>query len=155
MDDIDRKILNILQDDFPLTVHPYKDIAEMIGLTEAEVLNRIQVLKDTGIIRRIGGVINARGMGWTTTLCAMTVPEHRIDEVAQRINQERGVTHNYLRDHQLNMWFTLIAPSPEEASLILQQIERDTSIHIVEFPALQSYKIKVSFDMGEGMVYDE
>lgn len=154
MDRVDRKILDLLQQDFPLTVEPYKELARQVGRSEEEVLERIARLKEAGIIRRIGGIINARGLGWVTTLCAVSVPEDRIEEIAQRINAEPGVTHNYLRDHELNMWFTLIAPSHQEIEAILDKIETDTDLSIHNFPAAQTYKIKVSFDMRRGMIYD-
>lgn len=154
MDRVDRKILDLLQQDFPLTVEPYKELARQVGRSEEEVLERIARLKEAGIIRRIGGIINARGLGWVTTLCAVSVPEDRIEEITQRINAEPGVTHNYLRDHELNMWFTLIAPSHQEIEAILDKIETDTDLSIHNFPAAQTYKIKVSFDMRRGMIYD-
>lgn len=145
----DREILNILQADFPLTAMPYGDVAVRVNLSEAEVLARIQVMKDSGLIRRIGGIMDARSLGFYSTLCACKVPEERIDAVAQLINHQPGVTHNYIREHEYNMWFTLTAPSPGEAGRILQDLQSDAGIEIVSMPAKSLFKIKVSFEMSE------
>lgn len=145
----DREILNILQADFPLTTSPYRDVAKSLNLDEEEVIARIQAMKNSGLIRRIGGIMDARSLGFYSTLCACKVPEQRIDEVAGIINQQKGVTHNYIRDHEYNMWFTLTAPSQDEAMQILKSLQNDAGIEVISMPAKQVYKIKVSFEMSE------
>ena len=145
----DREILNILQADFPLTTRPYLEVAEKMNLDEEEVITRIQAMKKSGLIRRIGGIMDARSLGFYSTLCACKVPEQRIDEVAEIINWQKGVTHNYIRDHEYNMWFTLTAPSQDEAMQILHSLQSDAGIEVISMPAKQVYKIKVSFEMSE------
>ncbi len=145
----DREILNILQADFPLTTSPYRDVAKSLNLDEEEVIARIQAMKKSGLIRRIGGIMDARSLGFYSTLCACKVPEQRIDEVAGIINRQKGVTHNYIRDHEYNMWFTLTAPSQDEAMQILKSLQNDAGIEVISMPAKQVYKIKVSFEMSE------
>lgn len=146
-DEVDRKILDIIQNDFPLAVRPFSVMADRLSLSEAELMNRIADMKNSGLIRRIGGIMDSRNLGYYSTLCAVTVPEVRIEEVARIINQQPGVTHNYLRDHDYNMWFTLTMPSYEETVSILQELETSVGLNIISMPAEKVYKIKVSFNM--------
>ncbi len=145
--DIDREILDLLQNNFPLAVQPYLEAANILGISEEELIERIAAMKKSGLIRRIGGVMDSGKMGYYSTLCAVTVPEGRISEVADVINQISGVTHNYLRDHYYNIWFTLTSPTRIEAIETLQQLERVLGLNIINMPTQKVYKIKVSFDM--------
>jgi DNA-binding Lrp family transcriptional regulator len=97
MDNTDKKLLDIIQDEFPLTSEPYREIASLLGVSEEEVILRLRKLKDKGIIRRIGAIFDSKKLGYCSTLCAMKVPAQRVDEVAQIVNEYPGVTHNYLR----------------------------------------------------------
>ncbi len=106
MDQVDQKLLEILQYDFPLTVDPWKDIAEKIGLSEEEVLKRIKKLKEEGVIRRIGGVIDGKKIGYKSTLIAVMVDEENLQKVVDYLNSLIAVTHNYLRDGEWNLWCT-------------------------------------------------
>jgi len=146
-DDIDRKILDLLQNDFPLAVRPFAAMADSLSIGEAELISRIAVMKDSGLIRRIGGIMDSRNLGFYSTLCAVSVPEGQIEEAALIINQQPGVTHNYKRDHDYNMWFTLTVPSRGEADTILQELESSLGLDIISMPAEKVYKIKVSFKM--------
>lgn len=145
---LDRKILDLLQKDFPIDAEPYRVMAERLQCSESEIIDRIQDMKVSGIIRRIGAVLDAKKMGFYSTLCACKVPEDRIEEVAAIINKQPGVTHNYLRDHQYNIWFTLTAASISAANMIIEQMECDSGIEIISMPATKVFKIKVSFEMG-------
>jgi len=147
-EDVDRKILDILQNDFPLAIQPYQEMSKRLNISEEELLTRIGAMKASGVIRRIGGIMDSRNLGFYSTLCAVTVPEARIEEAAEVINQLRGVTHNYLRDHEYNMWFTLTMPSLEELEAKLSELETLLGLKIINMPAQKVYKIKVSFDMG-------
>lgn len=149
LDWLDRQLLNLMQNDFPLTPRPYLDMARKFDISEEEVLNRIQAMKQSGIIRRTGAILDSRKMGFYSTLCACRVEEERIDEVAAIINRQKGVTHNYVRDHYYNIWFTLTALSPDEAIETLKDIEQIAGIKILIMPAIKTYKIKVSLNMGE------
>ncbi|MDD2585467.1 MAG: AsnC family transcriptional regulator [Syntrophomonadaceae bacterium] len=146
---LDKQILNILQKEFPLSEKPYEEIALRLNISENEVLQRIKELKDNGIIRRIGAVMESKKLGFYSTLCACKVPEDRIAKVALVINNEKGVTHNYIRDHYYNLWFTLTVSSAESADKIIKNIEQELHIDIKSMPALKVYKIKVLFEMGE------
>ena len=150
LDDTDRKILNHIQSDFPITSRPYRSIANDLGLTEKDVINRITRLKKSGIIRRIGGNFFPEKLGFVSTLCAAKVPEDKIETFAQAVNRYPGVTHNYQRDNTFNIWFTFIAPSMEEIEEKLKEISRKTGIKdIINLPAIDVFKIKAQFDLSD------
>ncbi|MGI6453450.1 MAG: Lrp/AsnC family transcriptional regulator [Syntrophomonadaceae bacterium] len=144
----ERRVLNILQEDFPLSETPFADMATKIGVDEDTLLATIEKLKNQGIIRRIGGVIDSNQFGFVSTLCAVKVPEPRIEEVAAIINKYPGVTHNYLRDHDYNIWFTLTCPSDKTLNQVIASLEAETDCKIEKMPAEKVFKIKVLFDMG-------
>ena len=148
MDDINRAILNSIQSDFPLTPRPYQTIAENLGLSEDDVLSRLKHLKKEGIIRRIGGNFVPEKLGFVSTLCAARVPENKIDSFAAIVNQYQGVTHNYQRDNEFNVWFTFIAPSMDDIHKNLDKIRLETGINdIINLPATKVFKIKAQFDL--------
>lgn len=147
LESIDRQILNLLQNDFPVAAQPYKVMAERLGISEEEVMARIGMMKSVGIIRRIGGIMDTRSLGYYSTLCTAMVPASEVDEAAEVINRLPGVTHNYLRDHAYNLWFTLTVPAREEADRILAELESTLGIEIVSMPAETVFKIRVNFDM--------
>jgi DNA-binding Lrp family transcriptional regulator len=146
IDDIDRDILNRIQSGFPITTRPYRTIAEDLGLSESEVLKRISRLKASGIIRRIGGNFTPEKLGFVSTLCAAKVPEEKIKQFAEVVNQYPGVTHNYRRENTYNIWFTFIAPSMDEINANLEQIAAETGVSdILNLPATRVFKIKAEF----------
>jgi DNA-binding Lrp family transcriptional regulator len=148
IDDVDRTILNRIQSDFPLTKRPYLSIAENIGLTENEVIKRLEQLKKKGIIRRIGGNFVPEKLGFVSTLCAAKVPEDKIERFARTVNRYPGVTHNYQRDNKYNIWFTFIARSMDEIKGNLEDISRETGVkEILNLPATKMYKIRAHFDL--------
>jgi DNA-binding Lrp family transcriptional regulator len=146
LDDLDKAILNLIQSSFPITPRPYAAVGESLGLSEAEVVARVQRMLEDGVIRRLGANFNSRKLGYTSTLCAAQVPPEQIDRFIQVVNQYPGVTHNYLRRHRLNIWFTLIAESTDRIAEILGQIAGQTGIPaIYSFPAKRIFKIQVDF----------
>lgn len=148
LDHTDRKILQVIQSNFPLAERPYLVIAEKVGISEQEVLERIGRMQEAGIIRRLGGLFDSRKLGYTGTLCAMRVPPEDIDRVAEIINSYQGVTHNYLRDHDYNMWFTLLANSETRIKAILDEIAQQTGISdILSLPSQRVFKVRVNFDI--------
>ena len=149
LDQLDKRLLNMIQEDFPLVAEPYALLGERLGISGAAVLERLRRLMSRGIIRRLGPVFESRKLGYHGTLCAMTVPKERIEEVAAVVNSFPGITHNYLREHQMNMWFTVLAASREELDDILAQIRARAGINeIMELPAEKVYKIKARFNAG-------
>ncbi len=145
MDDIDRKLLNEIQSRFPIEPHPYRVIGNRIGIEEAEVLARIAKLRADGIIRRIGASIDSRRIGFVSTLLAAKVPPDKFDSFVRIVNSCPGVTHNYERKHDINVWFTLISPSHEEKLRTIERLSKETGIEIMEFPARRIFKIRVDF----------
>ena len=148
MDDIDRKILNDIQSGFPISPRPYLDIGALLGIPEHEVIERVRRLKAEGKIRRIGGSLNSRKLGFKSTLCAARVSEDRIDDFVERVNSYKGVTHNYLRNSDYNIWFTFIAPTAADIENALKEISEKTGVNdILNMPSERMFKIKVDFDV--------
>jgi len=100
MDSADRKLLNLLQTDFPLVARPYAEVALQLGTSENDAIARVKRLASSGIIRKIGPILDSRALGYASTLAAMAVPENQIDRVAEIVNSFPGVTHNYIREAQ-------------------------------------------------------
>lgn len=148
MEVIDKKLLTIMQSDFPVTNKPYQRIADMLGISEAEVIGRLRRLKEEGIIRRVGGVFDSRKLGYYSTLCALKVPEEELEETAAIVNKLPGVTHNYVRNHSYNMWFTLIAPSETDINNTIKDLKEKTRVkEIMNLPAVNFFKVRVKFDL--------
>ena len=148
LDDSDRAILNRIQSDFPVASRPYQVIADELGLTEREVIGRVRRLKQSGIIRRIGGNFVPGKLGYVSTLCAARVPADQVARFAEAVNRHPGVTHNYLRENHFNVWFTFIALSMEEIEAKLREISAETGIaEILNLPATHVFKIKAQFDV--------
>ncbi|HZK54996.1 MAG TPA: Lrp/AsnC family transcriptional regulator [Desulfosporosinus sp.] len=147
MDSTDRALLNAIQNQFPIAVHPYQILGEAVGTTEEDAFIRIQRLRQEGIIRRLGGVFDSRRLGYYSTLCAAKVPEEKIPTLAKLLEGMPGVTHNYIRDHEYNVWFTLIARSKSVAESTLQTIREVLQVsEIHSLPASRIFKINVNFD---------
>lgn len=148
MDDIDRRILNRIQKAFPVCEEPFRVIGGELGLGEREVLERIRRLKAEGVIRRIGAVIDPKKLGFVSTLCAARVPEEKVRDFVEVVNRYRGVTHNYRRNHDYNIWFTFIAESPEALERVLEEIKAGTGVDdIVSMPAKRTFKINAAFEL--------
>ena len=146
IDKEDRMILNEIQKKFPITQRPYLGLARKLKLKEKDVIERVQKLKDVGIIRRIGASFSAKAVGFSSTLCAARVPPDKIEEFVSVVNTYPGVTHNYEREGELNIWFTLIAPSRKRIKRILTEISRQTGVKgILDLPATKTFKISVDF----------
>ena len=150
LDAQDKQILDIIQSHFPIDPRPYAVVGEQVGLTEAEVLARVRKLKGDGVIRRMGANFGSKQLGWKSTLCGAEVPQDKLDLFVAEVNKHPGVTHNYLRAHQFNVWFALIAPTEADVEAILADITARTGVEIMNLPASTLFKIKVDFNMGGG-----
>jgi DNA-binding Lrp family transcriptional regulator len=149
LDDIDRRLLDIIQTDFPLCPRPYAELGRRLGIAEKKALDRVRALRKKQVIRRLGANFQSSGLGFVSTLCAAKVPEERLENFIAVVNAEPGVTHNYLRGHSYNVWFTLISPSREEARAVLDGITERTGVPVLNLPATRIYKIRVDFRMAE------
>ncbi|TEB10701.1 AsnC family transcriptional regulator [Pelotomaculum propionicicum] len=149
LDSLDRKLLKIIQADFPLVPEPYRAIGEALEITEDEVIARIKNMVDSGLIRRLGGIFDSRRLGYRGALCAVKTDSDSISQVAAVVNSFSGVTHNYLREHDYNMWFTILAESEEKLEEIISEINKHPLIQeIIVLPAEKIFKIKVNFDLA-------
>lgn len=147
MDSLDRQLLDIIQTDFPLCPRPYAELGQRLGIAEQEAFDRVRALKASKIIRRLGANFQSAKLGFVSTLCAAKVPDDKMDDFVARVNACPGVTHNYLREHAYNIWFTLISPSREESQATLDAIAAATGIAILNLPATRLFKIRVDFRM--------
>jgi DNA-binding Lrp family transcriptional regulator len=149
MDDIDRKLLNEIQSDFPITKRPYEDLGDRLDRSEEEILKRVERLRKEGIIRRIGGNFDSKRLGFATTLCAAKVPDDKINRFVEVVNQYPEVTHNYLRGHHYNIWFTLVAHDVKVINRYIEEIIQYTGVReILNLPAVRTFKILVDFDLA-------
>jgi DNA-binding Lrp family transcriptional regulator len=150
MDNIDKKILNKIQRDFPIVDRPYLNIAHDLGISEQEVIDRITNLSHQKILRKIGASIAPRTIGYTTTLVAASVCADKLEDVVAEINNYPEVTHNYGRENEFNLWFTLVCPNRDEISRLCNKIsEMDGVKSLLELPATHLFKLDVFFDMTE------
>jgi len=145
LDEIDRKLINLIQLNFPISKNPFEEIAETIGTTEEIVLFKLNRLKENGIVRRIGPIINTRGIGGTNTLAAVKVSEDEINKAAEVINKYDEVSHNYLRNEEYNVWFTVSAPTQERLDQILYEIQTELNCPLLNLPTVNQFKIQVNF----------
>ena len=148
-DQTDLAILNALQDDLPLVSRPWKAIAERLGITETDIISRINRLKDSGIIRAISPILESRHLGLhAATLVALHVPEDRMDEIAAIISSYAEVSHNFQRDHYYSLWFTIAAQNGEGIRNVLDEILQQTGIpesDVLDLPTIKKIKIDVRF----------
>ena len=148
MDAIDKKLLNLLQKEFPLEEEPFRLIGERCGISEDEVLARVRRMKEKGVIRRIGAVFDGKKLGRASTLCAARVPEDKLQSFVHIVSAEKGVTHNYRRRHEYNVWFTVTAANTEELQALLSDVKKKTGVtDMLDMRAVRTFKIDASFDV--------
>jgi siroheme decarboxylase len=150
MSGLAQKLLDRIQSGFPLTPTPYADLATEFHTTETEIIATIKALKESGVIRRIGASIDARRAGYVSTLVACKADPKHLEEVANVIGKNPGVTHSYERASEYNLWFTIIA---ESDAVIVDAIENYRRlpgvVDIRSLPALKVYKIKVQLGSSD------
>ena len=148
LDAIDKEILNDIQWSFPLVERPFLEMANKYQLKEEEVLDRTQRLKDIGIIRQISAIFDTRKLGYKSALVAFSVDKNKIDYVANEINKHPGVSHNYERNHEYNVWFTLaVSPDADMKTDLDKMASLDGVLKYRVLPTLKMYKIGVKLDM--------
>ena len=149
MDKLDKKILDKLQDGFPIAKRPYLDLGRKVGLSEEAAYRRVCDLRRKGLIRRFRAIFDPEALGYKSTLVAMNVPQRRLEEVARKVGCHNEVTHNYSRNNgQFNLWFTLIAPSKNRIDRIVAQIKKETDVKaICQFSKTRLFKIKAKFEL--------
>lgn len=146
--DADAQLLNAVQWSFPLDAAPYGVLAERLGLTEAEIINRLQAVKDEGVLRQLSAIFDTRALGYTSALIAAKVDPDHIDDAAAVINLHPGVSHNYKRNHDYNLWYTLAVPPGEDFDAHLDVLHTASGSRVTrKLPTLKLYKIGVKLDM--------
>jgi siroheme decarboxylase len=144
---LDRRLLDDFQRDFPLTPRPFAALAERLGIDESTVLERLRRLQERGAISRIGAVVTPHRAGWST-LAAMSVPDDELDEVAELVSSYAEVNHNYEREHRLNLWFVVTAPSDARVEVVLGEIETRTGLLVLDLPLVEAYRLDLGFALS-------
>jgi DNA-binding Lrp family transcriptional regulator len=139
VDDADRAIVNALQGGFPICERPYALTAAGLGMSEAELIDRLQVLLGQGLLSRFGPMYHAERLGGALCLCAMEVPAARFEEVAEIVNAFPEVAHNYARDHRLDMWFVVATERAEAVGEVVGAIERRTGLKVHAMPKIEEF----------------
>lgn len=147
MTGIQIQLCQILQDGIPICDRPFEQIATKLGTTEQKVIELIKDLKASGLIRRLGPILNPRAIGRFSTLVMAHVPEPMLPRTINTINLLPNVSHNYLRDHHFNIWFTLQADTPRQAADLLVQLGRRLEIDLYNLPTIKVFKLKVYFSI--------
>ncbi len=148
LDDLDRKIVTDLQKDFPLVEEPFKELAKAFDISEADYIARLQKLKDLKILRQISGIFDTRNLGYQSTLVAAKVDPVHLDEAARIVNQHPGVSHNYRRNDDFNMWYTVAVPPEHSLQGTVDKLhELSGAIRTHLMPTLHLFKIGVQLDL--------
>ncbi len=144
IDEVDAALIDGYQSGFPVIERPFRQVGSELGIGEAEALRRVERLRDSGIFRRFGAVLNPPVIG-ASTLAAVQAPGDRFEEIAETINGYRQVNHNYRRDHEWNMWFVVTAATLERREEIITEIESETGCAVLVLPMLTDYYIDLEF----------
>ena len=148
LDDLDRALLNALQWDFPVDPRPYATLAERLGTTEDDVCTRVIRVKEQGVLRQLSAIFDTRALGYGSSLVAAKVDPDHIDAAAEVINRHPGVSHNYKRNHDYNLWYTLAVPPGSSLDEHLDVLHRGSGALVTrKLPTIQLYKIGVKLDM--------
>ncbi len=146
MNEVDRNIINQMQEDFPVCAEPFAALAEQLNIEENELLQRVQFLLDDGTLSRFGPLYNIEKLGGIYCLVAMCIPEHDLEKVINIINDFPEVAHNYERTHELNVWFVLATETETQLEKLLEDIEKKTAYPTFKMPKLDEYYVGLKFD---------
>ncbi|HVM00488.1 MAG TPA: AsnC family transcriptional regulator [Egibacteraceae bacterium] len=155
LDETDQRLLNIIQTEFPLVTRPFAALGERLGESEDAVMARYERLKDQRIIRQVSAIFDTRKLGYRSSLVATAVDETRIDEAAAVISAHPGVSHNYRRNHEFNIWWTVAVPPHMDLQTHVNALHRlsgATSTRVL--PTLKLYKIGVDLDVSDARAMD-
>jgi DNA-binding Lrp family transcriptional regulator len=146
---MENELLYEMQNAFPMIERPFEAVAQKLGTSEEKVLTIVQKLKDEKIIRQTSAIFDTKRLGYTSSLVAFKVDADKVDTAADIINQHPGVSHNYLRNHDYNIWFTMaVAPDSklglEKTIEILK--EQTGAQDAITLPTLKMFKISVKMD---------
>jgi DNA-binding Lrp family transcriptional regulator len=150
LDDADRRLLNLMQGSFPVAPRPYRRVAELGGVTEDEAMARVRRLLEKRIIRQVTPIFDTRALGYSSMLVAAKVDPEHPHRAAQVINEHPGVSHNYLRNHDFNLWFTIATEPDSRLGLqgTLEVLAREAGAESVrQLPTLRLFKIRMDLEM--------
>jgi siroheme decarboxylase len=143
---LEREILGMLQSRFPLVREPYDDLGLELGVSGAAVIKSIRELKESGLVREIGPVMNARRLGYATTLVALKIPHKAMEEAAEFIKSHQGISHAYERTHQFNVWVTFAARNGRQLQKGLEELcSRSSAEAMLSLPAARTFKLRTEF----------
>lgn len=145
MDELDRQLINRLQNGLPLVRHPWQALAEELGASPMQLRQRVQALLDDGTLTRFGPMFDIERLGGAFTLAALSVPEERFDTVAEQLAAMPEVAHNYRREHAWNMWFVLGCATPEGIAQTITRIEAETGLPVLNLPKEETYHVGLHF----------
>ena len=143
---VDRKIIDSLQGEFPICDRPYAEVAERLGITEDELLQRLERLLADKVLTRFGPMYQIERMGGAFVLAALAVPEDRYDEITALVNALPQVAHNYRREHALNMWFVLATETQAGIAEAVARIERETGLPVYAFPKEREFFVEMKLE---------
>lgn len=143
LDELDRRIINALQGEFPLSEEPYREVADALGIDHQLLLDRLSRMLEERVLTRFGPMFQIERMGGRFVLAALAAPEERFEEVARQVNAFAEVAHNYRREHRLNMWFVLATEQPGDIDRVCRQIELETGLPVFAFPKLKEYFVEM------------
>ena len=152
MDKLDFRILQELQNDFPLSEKPYEIIARRLDISCDELCKRVEKMVGKGVIRRIGASLDSRKFGFCSTLAAVSVGSDLVERAAEIIGRFPEVTHSYLRSDDFNIWFTIIAADEQRLAEILDEIRTGLSLDsskILNLPVKRLFKLDARFRVGD------
>lgn len=156
VDSADSKLLGLLQVEFPLMGKPYAELGRRLGIDEEKILERVQSLKAKGVVRQIGPVMDARKLGYRSTLVAMKVPGERLAVAEEIIIAHPGVSHGYERDNDFNIWITVSVPNKVDIKSELEKLASDTGAgSMLDLPAVKVFKLRAYFGVDEDEVSGE
>jgi len=145
MDAVDRAIVNQLQGGFPVCERPYAEAATKLGLTEDDLLQRLDVLLENGTLTRFGPMYHAERLGGALSLAAMKIPPQDFERVTAIVNSFPEVAHNYAREHEFNMWFVLATEAPERIGEVISEIERMSGYRVYNMPKREEFYVGLRF----------
>lgn len=146
-DPIDRALLNNWQRDFPVVSHPFGELAQAVGTSEADVLSRLVDMRERGQITRVGATCAPNTLS-ASTLAAVAAPNGRIEEVAAIINEDAGVNHSYEREDHWNLWFVATGPDRDAVNASLARIAERTGLRVLDLRLMQPFNIDLGFRMN-------
>lgn len=145
LDAIDKAIINDLQDGFPIADRPYAVAAAKLGIAEAELITRLKRLLDEKILTRFGPMYHAERMGGGLALAAMKVPQEEFERVAEQVNSQPEIAHNYERNHEFNMWFVIATETLQEVEEVVQRLQQRTGYKVYNMPKIEEFYVGLRF----------